>query len=517
MNTSLNDLNDLVSEGSSQSSATTPGLEPQITTGSNKRNVALYPLELVPQSKPTATKDGEKEFLEDLRNYIALGSLTLRPSIGGGAYLHHTRWTESSDTCLAFHNYCDLKDAHPALSARILANSNWVRVFARRHQWNGDLATIRIYILPADVGRRYVDRNNGHLQNCLMKLMNGLDRSLLSWEGRNQFENHPEHYNGESSNGDSLFYLFNTIPSPIARPSSVSCPISNEAIQSVLESDELQGLRTKLYPYQKRTVASMIKRESEPQRALDPRLQPLEGPTGQPFYYDRETGVLLRDQRTYEEARGGILGESMGLGKTLICLATILATKGNWPDIPPEYSIGLLPLRSKVGSLMQMAAAAVSRAQVPWRAIFHDISHKGEDHKNCLALLEDNVGSYVIHPPVTRRSHRPSQIQKGKTIRLSTATLIIVPQNLLSQWKDEISLHVEEQALEVFCLDSDTILVPSAARLMKYDVILISRQRFEQEMIPKGTGKARFKSMSKFKGMYTPSKNFLFLGHFTGQ
>ena len=153
-----------------------------------------------------------------------------------------------------------------------------------------------------------------------------------------------------------------------------------------------------------------------------------------------------------------------------------------------------------------MAAAAIGRTQVPWRAIFHDLSHEGEDHKNCLATLEDNVGSYVISPPVTRRSRRPSQIQKGKTIRLTTATLIIVPQNLLSQWKDEISLHVEEQFLEVFYLDSDTILVPSAARLMKYDIIFMSRQRFEREMVPTGTAKARFKSKTKSRGTYNTRK-----------
>ena len=155
---------------------------------------------------------------------------------------------------------------------------------------------------------------------------------------------------------------------------------------------------------------------------------------------------------------------------------------------------------------MQMAAAAVGHAQVPWRTILHDLSHQGEDYKNCLATLEDNVGSYVISPPVTRRSHRPSQIQKGKTIRLTTATLIIVPQNLLSQWKDEISLHVEDQFLEVLYLDSDAISVPSATKLMKYDVILLSRQRFEREMIPKGTPKAR--SKSKFKGMYIRANVF---------
>lgn len=157
---------------------------------------------------------------------------------------------------------------------------------------------------------------------------------------------------------------------------------------------------------------------------------------------------------------------------------------------------------------MQMAAAAVGRAQVPWRAIFHDLSREDEDHKNCLAVLEDNVCSYEISPPVTRRSHRPSQVQKGKTIRLTTATLIIVPQNLLSQWKDEISLHVEDRFLEVLYLDSEAIPVPPAARLMKYDIILMSRQRFEREMVPKGTAKAGFKS--RFRGTYIMSSIPLF-------
>ena len=150
---------------------------------------------------------------------------------------------------------------------------------------------------------------------------------------------------------------------------------------------------------------------------------------------------------------------------------------------------------------MQMSAAAVNRAQVPWRAIFQDLSHEGEDHNNCLALLEDNASCYVISPPMTRRSHRPSQVQKGKTIRLTTATLIIVPQNLLSQWEDEISLHVEEQALKVFYLNSDTVQVPPAATLMQYDIILMSRQRFDEEMVPKGIAKGWSKS-----GMYIASE-----------
>ena len=320
-------LGDLIAEGSSQSSATTSSLEPQRNTGSTKRKAPLDSHEMAPRSILSAAKDGQKKFLEDLGNYIALGSLNLRRSNLGGAYLHQTRWTALNDVWM---DCSDPKDEHLILAAYFLAKAGWARAFARKHQRNEELATIRVYILPDDVGRRYVNRKHGHLRNHLFKLLEVLDRSRTSWEGHHQIENHLEHYCGESSNNDSLFYLFNTIPSPAPRPLSVSCPVSNEAIQSVFGLDGLRGLRTELYPYQRRTVASMIKREVEPERTLDPRFQPFEGPTGQIFYYDRETGTLLRDKRTYEEARGGILGESMGLGKTLICLATIVATKGHW-------------------------------------------------------------------------------------------------------------------------------------------------------------------------------------------
>lgn len=445
-------------------------------------------------------------FLRDLGNYVPLGSLTLRPSIGGGAYLHQKEWIESSSeyNCglwLAFHDYLTPKDGYPAFSARKLAETQWVRVFARKHQEHSDFATLRIYVLPDDVGRRYVDRQAlRNLRGFLGHLVTKLDMSFEAWEGQNRVAHEAAHYEVEADNDDSLFYLFNTLPSPAPGPSPVSCPIANDAIDSVLVSSRLPGLNTQLYPYQKRTVATMIKREVEPRRALDPRFQPLTGPTGQTFYYDNLTIMLLRDGREYSEACGGILGESMGLGKTLICLATIIATKGNWPVIPPEYSIDLLPVRPKVGSLMQMAAAAVGRTQVPWRAMLQDSSRNGEDHRNCLAMLENNVGSYTISPPEVKYSRRSSVIPKGTTIRLSSATLIIVPQNLISQWRKEISTHVENDRLKILYVDiSNDIPIPSTNKLLPYDIILMSRQRFETEMVPSESAIAYSKA-KKAKG-----------------
>lgn len=442
---------------------------------------------------------GKAGLLDILNSYIPLGSLTVRLSVGGDDCIARDDWTESNDLWLAFHDYLVSRDAGPVAFARTLADNKWVRVYARKHQGTENFATIRVHVLPDDIGRRQVNRSNGYLRKILIKLVNELDLSLESWEGFHN-PNHPsQHYKFESSNDDSLFYLFNTLPSPVFRTSPAACPVSNDAIQAISGHVKLPGLQTRLYPYQKRTAITMIKRETEPARAVDPRLASLQGPTGQAFYYDRETGVLLRDQREYDEARGGILGESMGLGKTLICLATIVATKGHWPVIPPEYSVGLHPVRPKVGSLMEMAAAAVGRSQVPWRTVLGDLSRAGEDHDNCLAVLEDNIGSYVIPAPVARWSRRPSTIPQGKTIRLSTATLIIVPQNLLSQWRCEISEHVEEDYLKVLCFDSaEGLPFPPANQLLQYDIVLMSRQHFEREMVPSETAKARSKAKAKF-------------------
>ena len=148
-------------------------------------------------------------------------------------------------------------------------------------------------------------------------------------------------------------------------------------------------------------------------------------------------------------------------------------------------------MRAKVGSLAQMAAAAVGRNQIPWRLIFQDALRAGQEHKAVISLLEENVGSYVIPPAETKYSRRLSRIPKGKTIRLSSATLIIVPQNLLSQWMTEIHNHVEDNRLHVLYLDSgNETSIPSADEILDYDVILMSRPRFEKEMVPGDSVKA---------------------------
>ena len=429
----------------------------------------------------------KRRFLNDLSNFIPIGSFVAKSHDHRleGEHFSDETWLESA---MAMRGINNREEHFQALS--ILLASGWIRIFAKVFKEDPNLVTVRVYVLPDDVGRRYIDRNIPTLNPArlgLKELMLSIDLSAEAWEGDMVGKAKRTIVDSKSKKGpgaeDSLFYLFNTISSPAPTTSYVQCQYSRVAMSSLLDStSKLDGLRTELYSYQKRSAATMIRREAEPAHVLDPRLEAFEGPVGAAFYYDKETGVLLRDRRTYEEARGGYLSETMGFGKTLICLATVLATKGHWPRVPPEYSTGRDPIRREVGRLAEMAAAAVGRDQIPWRAFFQDLSRAGEHHENSISLLEHNIGSYVIPPPPSGRTRGPSK--RGQTIRLCTATLIVVPLNLFTQWQNEMETHLEPAALNILSVQALDTPMPSEDEILTCDVILISKQRFERELKP---------------------------------
>ncbi len=181
----------------------------------------------------------------------------------------------------------------------------------------------------------------------------------------------------------------------------------------------------------------------------------------------------------YEAARGGICAETMGLGKTLICLALILATREHSSHIPVEYSVGTIPVRGRVGSLLDMSAATIGRTGTPWKSYFKELEQDGNDYWLCKDAIRRNVGHYFIPSSAPRRVSRRPVITPPRMIYLSTATLIVVPANLVRQWELEIDKHTS--GLKVLVMSNSKDELPDASQLSDYDIILFSRQRFEKE------------------------------------
>lgn len=406
-----------------------------------------------------------------LQDYVPVGTLLL------------DQRTAQDWTPITFCNAQEIDKLHPSFLSLIKAN--WVKAYVRGVDENPLSSSLRLYVLPDDVGRSTIERGDRGMQRRLQYLMKHVDRSRKAWDGQVNLNEPLDRYKTWSEEDESLFYLFNTVPSPESSSFIVPSAPSQAAIDSLLNSKRLPHLKTRLHPYQRRSAASMIRREVNPRRTLDPRVVETRGPLGDLFYFDCQTGQIFRNPKEYDEIRGGVLAESMGLGKTLISLATVLATKGHWPQIPPEYSLGLHPVRPSTGSLIHMAAATIGREQIPWRNLFQKLGRAGENHASCIRALEDNVGSYLIPPRPTRHCRRPSTIPSPERIRLCPATIVILPQNLLHQWQHEISRHFSPDAFKILCLDTrERAVTPEVSELMNFDIIFLTRQRFEQEMLP---------------------------------
>lgn len=177
----------------------------------------------------------------------------------------------------------------------------------------------------------------------------------------------------------------------------------------------------------------------------------------------------------------------MGCGKTLICLAVICATLGHCPKIPPEYvstseKRDLVPIREKTGSLMDMAAAAAERHYEPWRNFFRGLQREGRHYERCVKACEAHRGSYEIPQHQTRYQGRLSQSYArppAKRVRICSGTIIVVPNNLLDHWQREIKTHTEW--LKVLVLGQGSGQTPPADDLLRYDIILFAKTRFERE------------------------------------
>lgn len=374
-----------------------------------------------------------------------------------------------------------------------LVAEKWIRLELLVRHGEEKVAVARIYVLPDDVDNRLVDRARKALRRSRQALISLLDFSPDSWAGQPPVTPMAlDHAFKEDSDPEdesiSLLQLFNTIPSPDPAPETITNAVDQDAVYSVLSSDII-GLRetSVLYDYQRRSAAVMLQRESQPGRFLDPRLVKGTDQNSADFFYDTSSGVFLKEPRLYDGVRGGILAEQMGAGKTLICLSVILATRHSATRTPEIYQASDTPVRKRIGSLADMAAACATRKAAPWKTYFNVYGTKEDlEFSKCLAAIDRNPGFYHVPgtPPRRLRRHEHEVQRPPRKIWHSHASIVVVPNNLVQQWVQEIGKHTASPdnpaSLKVLKLTSQKEEIPAASVLATYDVILVSNSRLDR-------------------------------------
>ncbi|KAK0660854.1 putative helicase [Cercophora samala] len=366
------------------------------------------------------------------------------------------------------------------IPCRRLLDCGWIHL-----TYNHSRGVVRVYVLPDDVDNGVIPRASSALRKNRRYLLSQLDYSAAAWHGQPTCFfvptiTHPPVFETTASTADlcqpvqdrSLLGMFNRIPSPDPRPEQVEDADVYDAMCSLLDSD-VPGLMTTLYPYQRRSAALMLQREARSQPVLDPRLVEVADQFGKPWYYDAVTGSAYREPRYYDRPVGGILAEEMGSGKTLICLSLILATKHIPTQTPEIFQSEARPFRPKVGSLMDMTAAYITKHSIPWKHLFGEVN-------NCSAAIRRNRGFYRLPPPAgpwSARQRGAADISTRKIFH-SSVSLILVPLNLLQQWRQEIAKHTVGLRLIVWSSGEKQPL-PSLEEILDCDILLLSTTQFE--------------------------------------
>ncbi|KAJ7073880.1 hypothetical protein C8F01DRAFT_4069 [Mycena amicta] len=397
-------------------------------------------------------------------------------------------------------------------------------VYASYFAITNDILVVRIYTIPYDLpgvqGKLRTRPENvvATARRLLADLLPKLSRSVASWDGQVIPEAPP------STAGTTLSGLYEDLPSPSGHITAVATPITRRLLTS---DDELGnfGLRSTLHRYQRRSVAAMVQKEMDLRVEPDPLFLAIKGMNGQEFYFQPGTMEVLMERPMVEPCRGGILCEELGTGKTVMCLSLILATM-NQISAPEPSILDTRPILTPLAFrhftspeysaartrffLHTRKAAPRTQSQRPVPSLTELLLHKlavdpilftpesrtseFERNKEAFDNLEqyaapkrDNLPFYLDYqgePVDNERLNRRGSGQQKQAgpfmLYLTSASLVVVPKNLLLQWSKEIELHCRDHVR--FHVVQEGKKIPPASELAsQYDIILMSYSTFTAE------------------------------------
>lgn len=287
----------------------------------------------------------------------------------------------------------------------------------------------------------------------------------------------------------------------------------------------------------------MLQRELSPTRHGSPYYMEKRSPCscddqGCTYYFNPDAYTFHRASSipTYSDIKGGILCDEIGVGKTTVCLALILATLDQMPrpekspmssaitsdmarTFPDQAYQGVDPSHRDTQRIVTAAFGAPSpgerisrkpskktdhssakatpkRSRVPGSVSLVQIAAhrlrtthacRSELHETLPLQLHSILGPssapyFFLWPPAPTHVSRQSQGRAPVRVYVTSASLVLVPQALMVHWKEEIAKHCEKDALRVLTLSDMREELPRASFLAQnYDVVLMTHTRFGKE------------------------------------
>ncbi|KAK9245807.1 P-loop containing nucleoside triphosphate hydrolase protein [Lipomyces tetrasporus] len=335
-------------------------------------------------------------------------------------------------------------------------------------------ARFRVYIVPKDVdGRRFLPQVPTLTKKKIRNVMVLVNSSRRAWEGDRNARMVPL-IKPPPDEAPTLFDMFNQISAVPESVPEIDDPESVEIINEVM-TGRVEGMKSVLYLYQRETVAEMIRKELLPVQMIDPRLSEFASPKGAKLYMDTDTYDVHLKPDYFDGTFGGVLSEEMGFGKTCICIALICATKYQGSRVPDDFLV-VPPERTSVSSLSNICARTINSLGLPWR------SYRSSLPEKCINILTQNRASYVIEDrrsSHTRAGTRGHEKVKSQTIVLSGTTLVICPDALVPQWRNELDKHVNKGFLSILSYNGND--PGNDVDFSSFDVVLMSQRRFALE------------------------------------
>lgn len=274
--------------------------------------------------------------------------------------------------------------------------------------------------------------------------------------------------------------------------------VAEELIAQTLASygnneQDISGIATKLYPFQIRSLCKMYEKEMDISSNVVPNFLDAPSPTGRIYYYDAYLPGVYSQPELYFNPRGGILAENMGFGKTLICLSLICLTGHEFSaalgDMQPCQKNDPIQNHS-IASLADLCVKKITHHSLPWKFYKENLSIPIIDKIVSLPAQFKLLGDQEIRPAQSRK--RAFEKTETDEVFLCSTTLVIVPDNLLHQWNDEIRNHTTPGYLKVLYVserfknpieDSGSLysnsLLPVDA-LILFDLVIITSQLFSK-------------------------------------